>query len=262
MIGYANYVDMQRKEDGTDNPEPAPVNFVNGPGDLPLLPPEEKEVKGMEIAKNAHKYFKFDSECLPSGFKFQDPSRMEISVKALLTHLRNRQEELGVKAFKFHHVLRQNKLESAEYPEAAQKVFDGNIAVGRDDTPAVAAAKMEDKAGTEDKPKPIGTNSPTKNGGKGRKGKIKSPNKAESSSREVLDATHNNLLESPRVESTHGTPNCMTQSIAPHTIPFPLPFPMETAMPEAIQPILAVPPVPNAIPPPNPPQAGNAYTFT
>lgn len=58
----------------------------------------------------------FDPSCIPSGFKFQDPSRMGITVKLLLSHLRARQETLGVDAFQFHHVLRNNKIETAEYP--------------------------------------------------------------------------------------------------------------------------------------------------
>jgi hypothetical protein len=53
----------------------------------------------------------FDPKCLPTGFKFQDPSRMGITVKSLLTHLRERQKEFGVNGFYFHHVLRKNKLE-------------------------------------------------------------------------------------------------------------------------------------------------------
>jgi hypothetical protein len=57
-----------------------------------------------------------DPACLPIGFVFQDPSRMGIQVKNLLNHLRERQDRLGVNAFSFHHVLRNNKLEPAEYP--------------------------------------------------------------------------------------------------------------------------------------------------
>lgn len=41
---------------------------------------------------------------------------MGITVKLLLSHLRARQETLGVDAFQFHHVLRNNKIETAEYP--------------------------------------------------------------------------------------------------------------------------------------------------
>jgi hypothetical protein len=53
MIGYANYVDQQRKDGASLDSEPVPVNFERGPGNLPLLPPEVKGVRGMEIAKNA-----------------------------------------------------------------------------------------------------------------------------------------------------------------------------------------------------------------
>ena len=48
MIGYANYVDKQRKEepamDSDDAPEP--VIFEKGPGGLPLLPMEVKGLRG------------------------------------------------------------------------------------------------------------------------------------------------------------------------------------------------------------------------
>ena len=55
MIGYANYVDEQRREisDGDVGQTPSPVNFESGPGNLPLLPPEAKGVKGVEVSKNA-----------------------------------------------------------------------------------------------------------------------------------------------------------------------------------------------------------------
>ena len=62
----------------------------------------------------------FDIACLPTGFKFQDPSRMGVHVKSLLSHLRQRQEELGVKAFQFHHILKLNLMEPADYPPAAK----------------------------------------------------------------------------------------------------------------------------------------------
>jgi hypothetical protein len=50
---------------------------------------------------------------------------MGLTVKDLLNHLRTRQERLGVNAFNFHHVLRNNKLEPAAYPEAAQRIIAG-----------------------------------------------------------------------------------------------------------------------------------------
>jgi len=54
MIGYANYVDQERQETGDDpRPCPDPVNFVKGPGNLPLLPPESKGVRGTEVAQQA-----------------------------------------------------------------------------------------------------------------------------------------------------------------------------------------------------------------
>jgi hypothetical protein len=81
------------------------------------------------IGENPSQFF--DISCIPSEFKFQDPSRMGITVKALLSHLRDRQKNLGVNAFNFHHVLRNNKLEPAEYPEDAQAVITGGLQSGK-----------------------------------------------------------------------------------------------------------------------------------
>ena len=55
MIGYANYVDKQRKDESDEGASstPEPINFEKGPGGLPLLPSEVKGVRGMEVAKNA-----------------------------------------------------------------------------------------------------------------------------------------------------------------------------------------------------------------
>jgi hypothetical protein len=54
MIGYANYVDKQRKEEAEEDPTISPpINFENRPGGLPLLPLEFKGVRGSEIAKHA-----------------------------------------------------------------------------------------------------------------------------------------------------------------------------------------------------------------
>lgn len=56
VIGYANYVDKERKEDAEPNSAsnaPDPVNFLKGPGGLPLLPLEVKGVRGSELAKHA-----------------------------------------------------------------------------------------------------------------------------------------------------------------------------------------------------------------
>ena len=55
MIGYANYVDEQRKDNqnGESDPSPSPVILERGEGNLPILPPETKGVKGTEVAKHA-----------------------------------------------------------------------------------------------------------------------------------------------------------------------------------------------------------------
>ena len=66
----------------------------------------------------------FDTACLPEGFRVQDPSRMGMAVKSLLAHLCQRQDELGVKAFSFHHVLRNTELEVAEYPDCARAALE------------------------------------------------------------------------------------------------------------------------------------------
>lgn len=58
----------------------------------------------------------FEAACLPDGFQFNEPSRMGFSAKILLDHLRLRQGDLGVKAFEFHHVLRNGQKLLAEYP--------------------------------------------------------------------------------------------------------------------------------------------------
>lgn len=75
-----------------------------------------------QIGLNPSHYF--DEACIPDGFKFQDPSRMGLSVKELLNHLRQRQEVLGVCAFRFHHILRNHKVVPAEYPEDAMEVIE------------------------------------------------------------------------------------------------------------------------------------------
>jgi hypothetical protein len=54
MIGYANYVHQEKQEETEDViSTPEPVNFKNGPGNLPLLPEAVNGVKGVEVAKQA-----------------------------------------------------------------------------------------------------------------------------------------------------------------------------------------------------------------
>jgi hypothetical protein len=88
----------------------------------------------------------FDLACLPDGFKFQDPSRMGVRIKTLLLHLRERQEQLGVRAFHFHHVLRNNTLEPASYPDSAQSVLDSEDQMDQANVMQVATAKTETTA--------------------------------------------------------------------------------------------------------------------
>src|SRR5258705_298941 len=173
MIGYANYVDKQRKDESDEGAAstPEPINFEKGPGGLPLLPSEVKGVRGMEVAKNAKEIIRayflrhyrklpqsiigladgivelatgsdtaktpwaiigedpsrfFDLACLPSGFKFQDPSRMGVHIKDLLNHLRERRLTYGVKAFHFHHVLHNGNQEAAQYNDEPKPFLEGN----------------------------------------------------------------------------------------------------------------------------------------
>jgi hypothetical protein len=53
MIGYANYVDKERKETTEALSPPAQVKLDKGPGMLPLLPVAVKGVRGSEVAKQA-----------------------------------------------------------------------------------------------------------------------------------------------------------------------------------------------------------------
>jgi len=52
---------------------------------------------------------------------------MGINVKALLSHLCERQKDLGINAFKFHNVLWNNKLEPADYPEGTKAAMKGDL---------------------------------------------------------------------------------------------------------------------------------------
>lgn len=78
----------------------------------------------------------FDVSCLPSGFKLQDPSRLGMSVKLLLNHLRERQEQLGVNAFCFQNILRNSKLVPAEYPSNPVNETDNQTAEAAEDQKA------------------------------------------------------------------------------------------------------------------------------
>ena len=68
----------------------------------------------------------FNISCLPTDFKFQDPSRMGVQVKSLLSHLWLRQEVFGVKTFQFQHVLKDNEMVLAEYPPAARDALSSD----------------------------------------------------------------------------------------------------------------------------------------
>src|SRR5258705_6063475 len=68
----------------------------------------------------------FNLACLPAGFKIQDPSRMGVHIKDLLNHLQERQLTYGVKAFHFHHVLRNGNQEAAQYNDKAKAFLEGN----------------------------------------------------------------------------------------------------------------------------------------
>jgi hypothetical protein len=71
---------------------------------------------------------------------------MGMAVKILLAHLRERQEQCGVRAFQFHHVLRNNALEAATYPTSAQAVHDADDPEDQIESKAVKPRKMEKEA--------------------------------------------------------------------------------------------------------------------
>jgi hypothetical protein len=54
IVGYANYVDQQRKEESEpEMDDMEPINFDSGPGMLPLLPEAVHGVRGIEVGKDA-----------------------------------------------------------------------------------------------------------------------------------------------------------------------------------------------------------------
>lgn len=71
---------------------------------------------------------------------------MGVTVKTLLTHLRERQELHGVRAFNFHHILLNNALESAHYPASAQSVLDSEDPDHQVDFKKLQPTKMEEVA--------------------------------------------------------------------------------------------------------------------
>jgi len=53
MIGYAQYVEkLKTTNDSDPTPVSQPAKYNNGPGMLPLLPPETKGIWGKEVARN------------------------------------------------------------------------------------------------------------------------------------------------------------------------------------------------------------------
>lgn len=80
-----------------------------------------------KIAEDPTRFF--DSDCYPVGFRFEDPSRMGKTVKDLLKHLRQRQEELGVNAFRFDNYLKDKKFYPAQYPDHAQSAINAGAEV-------------------------------------------------------------------------------------------------------------------------------------
>jgi hypothetical protein len=121
--------------------------FLN-PGTEMATGSENTHTPWAQIGLNPFNYF--DTACIPEGFQIQDPSRMGLSVKELLNHLRQRQEDLGVNAFHFHHILKNQKLEPAEYPPEAMKVIKGtaNIQIenGHDQQSPKKAPKSQKSA--------------------------------------------------------------------------------------------------------------------
>jgi hypothetical protein len=119
----------------------------------------------------------FDPACLPLGFKFQDPSRMGVAVKTLLHHLRERQADLGVNAFRFTHVLRNNDLVSSQYPpDATISIEDAKMS----DTDVGRPEYQDSKAGGME----ILPKTPNRTGGKSKK----SPKKKSRTAKKVSKA--------------------------------------------------------------------------
>ena len=68
---------------------------------------------------------------------------MGVGIRTLLSHLRERQEKLGVRAFHFQHVLRNNVVESACYPDSAQSILDSEDPVEHVEVSSVNTPKVE-----------------------------------------------------------------------------------------------------------------------
>ena len=67
----------------------------------------------------------FDKRYLPIGFKFCDPSRMGVSVKDLVVHLRKIQDDDTEIKFHFRNVLDKNEVCPAIYPDSLLLAFKG-----------------------------------------------------------------------------------------------------------------------------------------
>ena len=156
---------------------------------------------------------------------------MGIQVKTLLTHLRQRQQEHGVRAFHFHHVLWGSALEAAEYPEAAKlALLADKPALVEDTIPATPSMNnTEPKSPT--KPK-----SPSK---------PKSPTKRKSPTKSKAKETIKESADLPTLVKSKGpddiSVNILRPELAPANIPAPEPAPENILSPQPVPDIKSIP---------------------
>ena len=104
---------------------------------------------------------------------------MGVQIKTLLIHLREQQEQLGVNSFHFHHILRNNNLEAAEYHDEVKAALEGKDLPNRMNTegtemPATDVQTLETPTRTPKRRTKKGVKLPRK---KSTKGKV-SPDEA------------------------------------------------------------------------------------
>ena len=154
---------------------------------------------------------------------------MGISVKSLLNHLRERQTELGVNTFNFHHVLRNNKMEPSEYPPQAKATIDGKSPTTEDNdskTPIPSPAKSPQKKSKSRK-------------GKGKVSQPATP-KAESGCDIPNAVASTPLSKEPLTDPPNDIPNLTNVMAFPSTQPL-LPI-QGNQFPPAVQPGLSATP--------------------
>ena len=165
---------------------------------------------------------------------------MGINVKLLLNHLRERQKEHGVNAFRFHHILRNNKLEVAEYPEESTAVMatDGPQVGMEDDKPV-----LMDPPASVSTPSKKKTN--IKSSTKGRKAKVLKTEDTNAPSANTSAGNQNPTLVSGTSISSSPTTTVPAEDVGSQT-PKPLEIARPNGMPTGV-------PMESSIPMPMPP---------